>query len=201
MGNRGVLHDEHGTLGPRRWTNPAWITCRLEFKGRRRPMMAPNSWTELFFLDEAVAVAAGHRPCRQCRRADYEAFRDAWHAGNPGAGVLRTDRVAALDRLVHAERVRRDRSKVTFRAFLNTLPDGVFVELDGRPGEAWLVWRGQLHRYAPDGYAERIPRPRGWQVTVLTPRSYVAAIAAGYVPAVHDSVEPGRDELLELAVR
>lgn len=151
-GNRGILHDEHGNLGRRRWTSPAWIACALKFKGRRRPIMAPNSWTELFFLDEAVALAAGHRPCRECRRADHDAFRDAWHAGNPDAGIARVEPVSRVDRFLHGERVRRDRSKVTFRAFLNTVPDGVFVVRDEQPGEALA----HLARSAPPLRTRRV---------------------------------------------
>ncbi|HET7737128.1 MAG TPA: hypothetical protein VFK32_01000 [Tepidiformaceae bacterium] len=197
MGNRGQLHDDDGNLR-RRWTTLAWIACLLEFKGRKRQLMAPGLYTELFFLDEAVAFAAGHRPCFECRRPDAVRFRDTWIAANPGSGVRPGDRITALDLVLHAERVAADGTKPVTRTYLNTLPDGVFVALDDVPGEAWLNWLGQLHRYTPAGYVDARPRMRGVQVELLTPPSVVAAIAAGYVPSVHFSAESGGDELLDL---
>jgi hypothetical protein len=186
MGNRGILHDADGRVR-RRWAVKRWLICVLEFRGRRRTVMAPNRYTELFFLDEATALAAGHRPCAECRHARFAAFRDAWAAGNrylDGPGPVGAD---ALDDRLHAERVGRERSKRTEPADIDDLPDGVFVTLDERDGDAYLIRGDQLLAWSPGGYRERRSRSRGRVVNVLTPGSTVAAIRSGYVPELHPS--------------
>ncbi|MHB8576580.1 MAG: hypothetical protein ACYDCQ_14755 [Dehalococcoidia bacterium] len=196
MGNRGgCMHDEQQRLGTARWRNQHWIACLLEFKGRSRGVMTPRRYTELFFLDEATAFAAGHRPCAECRRPDFLRFKAAWLRGNPDAGVDERAGIVPIDAVLHAERVTRTRDKVTYRASIDVLPDGAFVELDDKPGEAYLLWRGRLRRWSFEGYTTARPKPAGVTVRVLTPRSSVNAIAAGYEPAVHASVPamaPGR---------
>jgi hypothetical protein len=180
MGNRGVLHDADGRVR-RAWQLRRWLICLLAFKGRRRRVMTPGHYTELFFLDEATALAAGHRPCAECRRDRFTAFRRAWPAAPPTAG--------ALDDRLHAERLAPDGSKRTFPADLDELPDGVFVRRPGR-GDACLVWGGGLLVWSAGGYTDRIARPAGIEVHVLTPASTVAAIRAGYVPDLHPSAAP-----------
>lgn len=183
MGNRGRLHRPDGTLGRSLWTSRTWIACALSFGDRRRTIMAPGSYTELFFLDEATACAAGHRPCAECRRADFRAFRDLW------ATVLGPARAPDIDRALHAARTRRDRSKVTFDALAATLPDGTMIRTPTGPallrGDAALPW-------SPAGYGPPGPRPRG-PVTVLTPAPFVALFRAGLRPAVHPSALPRPD--------
>jgi hypothetical protein len=126
MGNRGRLHDEEGRLR-RPWQVKRWLLCRLEFNGRRRVVMAPDRYTELFFLDEATGLAAGHRPCFECRRKSYNAFVDAWARGNGlGVGDQRPT-AASIDERLHQKRIGPGRSKRTFRASIDDLPDGVFV--------------------------------------------------------------------------
>lgn len=188
MGNRGVLHDAGGRIR-RSWQVKRWLLCVLEFKGRRRKIMAPNHYTELFFLDEATGLAAGHRPCAECRRGRFLAFRNAWAAGIGNAQEPPMTRAGTIDNRMHSERVGPDRSKRTFRASLDGLPDGVIVTLDDRRGDAYLIREGLLLAWSPGGYRERRPQPRGETVTVLTPRSTVSAIRAGYVPEVHASAE------------
>ncbi|HWE38235.1 MAG TPA: hypothetical protein VG406_16815 [Isosphaeraceae bacterium] len=186
MGNRGVLHDADGRIR-RPWQVRRWLICVLEFRGRRRTVMAPNRYTELFFLDEATGLAAGHRPCFECRRARYLAFRDAWATGNlPG---VRPEAITAgmMDDRLHAERVGPGRSKLTDTSSLDALPDGVFVTRDGPDGDPLLVLGGALLHWSPGGYHRRRSRPRGTSVTVLTPKSTVAAIRAGYMPEIHPS--------------
>ena len=165
----------------------AWVTCWLEFRDRHRPVMAPNRYTELFFLDEATALAAGHRPCGECRRPDLRRFRTAWLRGNPERGVASDALTEAIDRELHRDRLAADRRPVTYPADLSALPDGVFVGADA--GEALLLWRGTLLPWSPAGYGAPRPRPGRQRVTVLTPRSTVAAIAAGYTPAVHPTAD------------
>ena len=139
--------------------------------------MTPGSYTELFFLDEAVALAAGHRPCAECRHDDYVRFRQAWAAGERGRIPTAND----MDRTLAADRLAAPRIRRTYREQPSALPDGVYVALDGA---AWLLWRGAAHRWSAAGYVERRRRPRA-EVTVLTPRRTVAVITAGYRPHVH----------------
>ena len=186
MGNRGILHDAEGRIR-RPWAVKRWLLCVLEFHGRHRTVMSPNRYTELFFLDEATGLAAGHRPCFECRRGRYMAFRDAWAAGNPDVMGPEPPRADDIDDRLHAERVAPNRSKRTERAKLDDLADGVFISLDGRDGETCLVWGDGLFVWSPGGYRQRRRRPKGEVVTVLTPRSTVRAIRSGYVPEVHPS--------------
>jgi hypothetical protein len=158
----------------------------LEFKGRHRMVMTPNRYTELFFLDEATGLAAGHRPCAECRRSRYLAFRNAWAAGAKriiGSELIRAE---MMDAQLHAERIGPDRSKRVFTADIDELPNGVFINLDATDGNAWLIWGHGLLAWSAGGYTERRPRPKG-AVTVLTPKSTVAAIREVYVPEVHPS--------------
>lgn len=174
MGNRGILHDAGRRLGKARWKHPAWIACVLAFKGRRRELMRPGRYTELFFTDEAVALAAGHRPCAECRRDDYNRFRDAICAAHG-----ETLSAPQIDRLLHKARVRSwTREQITHNARLEDLPEGVFfrVETEPRP----LVRAGrQVWAWRHEGY-QRFTGALPGLVEVLTPRPIVAALAAGY---------------------
>jgi hypothetical protein len=185
IGNRGILHDPGRRLGRARWRHPHWIVCRLEFKGRRRQVMAPHAYTELFFLDEAVALAAGHRPCAECRRPAFNAFRSAWQRAFGGPAPLRAP---DIDRALHHARVEpRSRRQITFAAELDRLPDGAFVALAGDAATAWLVLGDRLFPYAPEGYGPARVRPSGCEARVLTPWPTVAVLAAGYRPELHPS--------------
>jgi hypothetical protein len=182
MGNRGRLHDDARRIVRRVQSGyRAWVTCVLAFKGRRRTVMTPGRYTELFFLDEATALAAGHRPCGECRREDYRRFKAAWLRGNPERGVGESAPIAALDRELHRDRLGPDGRPPTFVAAWASLPDGVFVA-GPRAGDAWLLWRGALWPWSAAGYGPAVALPGVGPATVLTPRSTVAAIAAGYVP-------------------
>jgi hypothetical protein len=182
MGNRGCLHDATGRI-VRPWATKLWIACRLEFAGRRRPLIQPGRYTELFFLDEAVALAAGHRPCAECRRADYDRFLGFWCAATGESRPRAQDLDATLD---GARVDRRAKRQVTHEAELAGLPDGSFVRLAGV--EAPLLVLGDTVRpYDPAGYGPPIERPAGARVTVLTPRPVVAVLRAGYRPVLHGS--------------
>lgn len=185
MGNRGVLHDAQGRIGQHRWRTQAWVTCRLAFKGRHRAVMTPGRYTELFFLDEATALAAGHRPCGECRRSDFLRFKAlARTAMDLAVGAP----IGALDRRLHTERTRRGPLGETHYASLGTLPDGVIVVLDGSPtGAPWLVLGSTVLRWSPGGYTQRQERPDAMEVAVLTPPCTVGALAAGYRPMLHAS--------------
>src|SRR5262249_39124126 len=144
MGNRGVLHDDEGRI-KRPWQLKRWLICVLEFRGRKRAVMTPNRYTELFFLDEATALAAGHRPCAECRHTRYRAFRDAWKLAN---GSNEWPAASEMDDCLHAERVNGGRSKNTFSSALDQLPDGVFLAFEGQPGQAYLVWGDSLFAWS-----------------------------------------------------
>lgn len=177
-GNRGIIHVADGRLGSARWSHQAWICCALDWQGRKRAVMSGRKWTELFFLDEAVALAAGHRPCGYCRRASYAAYRDAWAS----ATGTKPDH-KAMDRALHAARVRRDRSQIRTMADCANLPDGAFIL---HQGHAHLMRGDNAHPYAPTGYGPPIPRPSG-PITLLTPAPSVAVLKAGYRPVLHNS--------------
>ena len=184
MGNRGRFHDEEGRIR-RPWQVKRWLVCLLEFNGRHRTVMAPDRYTELFFLEEATALAAGHRPCFECRRKSYNAFVDAWSVGNLGKLGASRPTADSIDERLHGERVGHGRSRQTFMANIGELPDGVFVTLSRDRDCAYLLWSGHFLEWSPGGYKRVRPLPRGEVVSVLTPRSTVAAIRAGYVPEVH----------------
>ena len=165
MGNRGCIHDGVDIVRP--WNGKRWIICALEFKGWVAPKWEPGRWTALFFHDEAVALAAGHRPCALCRREDYQRYRDA--IGATGADEI--------DSRLHRDRLRGRTKRVHIRPWVE-LPAGVFVELDGGPAvvtvDAVVPWT------ADDGYLDPIRRPVVGDATVLTPATSVDAIRAGY---------------------
>jgi hypothetical protein len=185
MGNRGILHNDERRLGNARWQHPHWVACRIEFRGRRQEVMRPGAYTQLFFLDEAVALAAGHRPCAHCRRADYEAFVTAWITAS---GCALRPRAAELDWQLHRERVDpQTRRQITHQAPLATLPAGTFVTLPGKPATPCLVQASGLLAWTPEGYRPLREHPDEGEVTVLTPRATVAALAAGFQPQLHSS--------------
>jgi hypothetical protein len=186
MGNRGILHDAEGHI-KRAWQVKRWLVCVLEFRGRKREVMSPNRYTELFFLDEATALAAGHRPCAECRHAAFLAFCKAWKVVHPNVGGSQRPGADDIDNQLHTERVARDRSKRLFRANLEEMPNGVFVRRDDWGEGAYLVWDDGLLAWSAGGYTERRDRPKRAEVSVLTPESTVGVIRAGYAPEIHPS--------------
>jgi hypothetical protein len=189
MGNRGLLHNEHQEV-VRTWKLKAWLICLLEFKGRARKVMSPNLYTELFFLDEATAFAAGHRPCFECRREAAVRFRTAWVRGNPNYGFAENVAIGEIDAILHQERMDSKGEKRKFRALLSELPTGTFVLYEGKP---YLVSYKSLFLWSPSGYASSLNLSADTELEVLTPRSTVAAFRQGYMPQVaHTGAnEPG----------
>lgn len=183
MGNRGCLHNELQQI-VRHHHGKRWISCRLSFKGVKRKIMAPGKYTELFFLDEATALAAGHRPCAECSRHRYREFVEAWAKGNPG--VFGSDGLNAntVDAHLHSERLDEQGNKRMFTEELDSLPDGTFVMWPAaQPEHAVLVLGDALLVWKPDAYALMArARPKGVNVSVITPRSIVNALSAGYRP-------------------
>jgi hypothetical protein len=186
MGNRGVLHDDEGRI-KQQWLLKRWIVCVLEFRGRKREVMSPGRYTELFFLDEATAFASGHRPCAECRRADYNQFCLCFDPSKVSKGLPIAE---LIDDQLHAERLTPERRKRSYTASLDELPDAAFVTVPEWGEEALLVWGKHLLTWSPGGYKERKRRPKNVKVRVLTPRSTVRVIQAGYQPAVHASALP-----------
>ncbi len=175
MGNRGGrIHDDRRELGTRRWASKQWICCRLEFNNRHRDVWG-NSYTELFFLDEVTALAAGHRPCFECRRKDAEHFARLF-SGRPQRASAST-----MDNILHAERLDRKVKRI-HRRDIDTLPDAAMIAIDGA---AFAVRGGSLLRWAQTGYAETASRPRAVTVDVLTPPSILAVLQRGYRPLWH----------------
>jgi hypothetical protein len=177
-GNRGIIHDPATkTLLNRRWSSPAWITCLCEFRGWRRPVMARRSWTELFFLDEATAFAAGHRPCFLCRREDANRFRAAWETGNGVNDVS----AKAMDARLHRERLDHRRKRLhVLPTPLAQLPDGAMVQ---QGEDSFLVHQGRVLLWSFAGYTRMDRAPDS--PMLLTPPSTVRALAAGYKPRLH----------------
>ncbi|MGQ0686915.1 hypothetical protein [Bradyrhizobium sp.] len=179
-GNRGIIHDPATkTLLKKRWSNPAWLACVCEFRGRRREVMGGRSWTELFFLDEATALAAGHRPCFYCRRDDANRFRSCWEKGNRVAGLRAKD----IDAVLHRERLDRGRKRLhPLPMPLEKLPDGAMVQA----GEgSYLIVDGKLLHWSFAGYC-KMEAPIG-DAMLITPPSVLRALASGFQPALHPS--------------
>jgi hypothetical protein len=177
MGNRGGrLHDEARRLGARRWVSKQWICCKLDFNNRHRDVWG-DGYSELFFLDEVTAFAAGHRPCFECRRHEAERFAALFSGKRQRAGA------AQMDRVLHAERLDGKAKRLHTRA-LDTLPNGAMI---ARDGGGFAVRGTHLLRWTPSGYADAHPRPRGIVVDVLTPPSILAVLARGYAPLWHQS--------------
>jgi hypothetical protein len=178
-GNRGIIHDPETKTLTRRWASQAWLTCVCEFRGRRREVMGGRSWTELFFLDEATAFAAGHRPCFYCRRDDAVRFRAAWEQGNRVANVRARD----IDGVLHRERLSAGKKWLHACTLPPAeLPDGTMVQLGS---ESYLIARGRVLQWSPGGYRKVEGTIKN--AMLLTPPSTVRALGAGYRPVLHPS--------------
>lgn len=189
-GNRGCLHDDTGRIR-RRYNGKRWISCQLRFRGwHRYPLLQPGRFTELFFLDEVTAFAAGHRPCALCRREDYVRFTDIWRGTHPD--LIGAD---AIDAHLHTERVDPEtRAHRLHDAEIDDLPDGAFVRRDGAP---WLVLGANLLRWTVAGYDERMPRPTRRPASLITPPSLLAILRSDWrssVPILHPSAVAPDDE-------
>lgn len=189
LGNRGVLHEGHDIV--RQYASTAWITCALEFRGWVAPQWEPRRWTALFFADEAVALAAGHRPCALCRRGAYAAYQQAVAAASGEGPLLAPELDARLheERLVTKARNRRRLVRRTHRLAWPSLPLGAFVVRSDGPA---LVTASGLMGWSPVGYGTRTPRPEGGDAEVITPPTSLAALAHGYLPQVDPAARAGR---------
>jgi hypothetical protein len=188
MGNRGgCFHRDDQKLVDRRWVSRQWICCVLDFRGRKRAVMSPGLYTELFFLDEATALAAGHRPCFECRRKEATTFAVLWTGGVPGATGDRA-RASVMDAVLHEERLDEHGRQRRHRMRARGLPDGTMVRLDDA---AWLVHQDTLRRWTPDGYSTSARLLPAGKVEVLTPPSIVAVLERGFEPRLHPTALEG----------
>jgi hypothetical protein len=196
-GNRAVLVDGRGKLA-RYSRGQAWAICVLSFKGRRRQQWSPGRVTELYFLDEATGLAAGHRPCGECRYRDYQAFKRAWAAasGTPTSGGTPGELpgVGEIDARLPGDRLNGPGTRRTYQASLAELPSGAVVDIGGVP---WLIYDGGLLAWTPGGYQKRHAGAPAGPVMVITPRATVAVLAAGYRPVIHSSAFSARTSVLE----
>jgi hypothetical protein len=184
MGNRGCLHDAHGLIR-RPFQTTRWIICQLAFKERRRSIMTPGHYTELFFLDEATALAAGHRPCAECSRERFNLFRRVWAVANPDLVDTVKPSAVYIDTVLHGERIAGGGGKLCYRARLPGLPAGVLITLDQK--QAMLWFGGKLWPWRPQGYGPPVVDNETTLVDVLTPHSVVRTLVHGYPVAIHPS--------------
>lgn len=182
-GNRGCLHDDQQHIR-RQFQGERWIICLLEFKGRKRNLMTPGHYTELFFLDEATALAAGHRPCAECQRERFTRFRNLWATANPERAGTSRPTATVMDAVLHQERTALIDDGNWSCIAIESLPDGVFVTDDGRT--AYLILAGRVLRWTSGGY-ELPTAPLQHRVRILTPASVVRTLAAGYPADIHPS--------------
>ncbi|MFH6770266.1 hypothetical protein V8G56_16065 [Gaetbulibacter aquiaggeris] len=184
LGNRGMLHNTSKEIVSVHKIK-GWVTCLLEFKGRKREIMAPNTYTELFFLDEATAFSAGHRPCAECRRERYNEFKEKWLSANSHLLEGNKPTIANIDKVIHQERLHK-KEKITYSTNFGALPDGTMIRRDSN---AYLIWKNKLYLWTFSGYSlADIKIEKNDVVKVLTPKSYVKMFSNNFVPIIHDSI-------------
>ena len=184
MGNRGCLHDPQGQIR-RQFQGQRWIICLLQFKGRKRSIMTPGAYTELFFLDEATALAAGHRPCAECQRERFNHFREIWAKANPDKTSMARPAATSMDAVLHKERTVPGKNFPRICYSADNLPNGAFVTDDEET--AYLVLKNRLLRWGPGGYEHPSEPSIQFPARVLTPPSVVRALVAGYPVGIHTS--------------
>ena len=189
--NRGCLHDDHEQIR-RQFQGKRWIICLLDFKGRKRSIMTPGHYTELFFLDESTALAAGHRPCAGCQRGRFNLFREIWAEANPNSAGTPRPAATALDAILHHERIVTSGQAHRYCNSIEDLPDGAFVTDDEQI--AYLVLRNQLLRWSPAGYRHPPVRTIRYPLRVLTPASVVRTLTASYPVSIHSSAFQGVEQ-------
>lgn len=184
MGNRGCLHDGQGHI-VRQFQRQSWVICLLSFKSRKRPIMQPGHYTELFFLDEATAMAAGHRPCARCQRGRFNLFQEFWAKANSETTSSRKPTATLIDAALHSERTSGNTQARRYCNSLESLPDGTFITNDER--NAYVILKNQLFKWSPAGYENTEGRDFKFPARVLTPASIVRTLSVGYPVGIHSS--------------
>jgi hypothetical protein len=184
LGNRGILHNSSKEIVSTHKIK-GWVTCLLQFKGRKREIMAPNRYTELFFLDEATAFSAGHRPCAECRRERYNEFKEKWLKANGNLLEGNKPTVSNIDKVIHEQRIHK-KEQITYITNFGLLPDGTIIE---QKTKAYLIWKNKLFLWTFSGYLlADIKIGEHDEVKVLTPKSYVKMFLNNFVPNIHNSI-------------
>jgi hypothetical protein len=187
MGNRGNLHNGRKELIRQTKSNyRGWVNCLLKFNGIQREVMSPGKYTELFFLDEATAFSAGHRPCNDCQKDRLKEFKNIWLSANESAYTLTGTNLKDIDEVIQEERIDTNGNKVTCFSEITGLPDGTFIELEDK---YFLKWRSSLLEWSFDGYVSAVPIPSNKTAKVLTPKSIVRCFSSGFLPKVHESAK------------
>jgi len=187
MGNRGNLHNANKELiRQTKRSYKGWVACLLEFESIQRKVMNPGQYTELFFLDEATAFSAGHRPCNDCQKDRLKEFKKIWLGTNESAYTLTSTNVKDIDEIIQEERVDANGNKVTYSSGIIELPDGIFVEFEDK---YFLKWRNSLLEWSIDGYVSAVPISNNKTAKVLTPKSIVRCFSSGFLPKVHESAK------------
>lgn len=185
LGNRGILHNERKEI-IYQWRHKSWVTCRLEYQGRKRKIFSQGNYSELFFLDEATAFSAGHRSCAECRRDRYSEFKLHWCLANRSSSNPSEIKISEIDKQIHSERAVAGGGKITYQDKYSAIPEGAFIEINGG---AFLLWGGYLHQWSFQGYSkENMEIEPSAVVTVITPQSIVRMFNSGFRPQVHESV-------------
>jgi hypothetical protein len=182
LGNRGILHNEKRQI-VKPYQHQSWVTCKLKFKDRRRKLMSQGTYTELFFLDESTAFAAGHRPCCECRRERYTEFKDYWARANLykyGNDI----KISIINKIMHKERIKK-RIKITYKSNIKDLPDGTIFSSNGA---AYLIFKSKIYFWSFEGYSLQNNIYFPGKVDILTPKSIINAFKLGFKPEVHKSV-------------
>jgi len=182
LGNRGILHNGKKQI-VKAYQHQSWVTCRLKFKNRKRKLMTPNNYTELFFLDEATAFASGHRPCCECRRKRYLEFKDYWVRANLKEQVNGI-KISVINKLMHKDRINKGK-KITYKANLKELPDGTIFSYNR---SAYLTFESKIYLWSFEGYSfsQSVNIPH--EVDVLTPKSIVNIFRLDFKPEIHKSI-------------
>ncbi|MAC83959.1 MAG: hypothetical protein CL624_07470 [Arcobacter sp.] len=184
LGNRGIIHNEQKEIiSP--FKIKGWVTCQLEFKGRKRELMAKGRYTELFFIDEATAFSAGHRPCAECRRTRYNEFKSKWLEANQNLLIDDSRSIANIDKIIHQDRINK-KQKVTYQDKMTLLPNGTMIQIDNIE---YLIWNYKVFKWTFEGYESTNINIIDKNVTVLTPKSYVEMFKKGFIPTVHISLQ------------
>ena len=184
LGNRGIIHNgQQEIVSP--FKIKGWVTCQLEFKGRKRELMAKGRYTELFFLDEATAFSAGHRPCAECRRPRYKEFKEKWLEANQSLLIDNSTSIASIDKIIHQDRINK-KQKVTYQNKMNLLPNGTMIQIDSIE---YLIWKSKIFKWTFEGYEPTNINISNNDVMILTPKSYVEMFKKGFTPTVHISLQ------------
>ena len=189
LGNRGIIHNERKEIVSL-FKIKGWVTCQLKFKGRKRELMAKGKYTELFFLDEATAFSAGHRPCAECRKARYNEFKTKWLEANQKLLIGDSTSIANIDKIIHQDRINK-KQKVTYQNKMNLLPKGTMIQIDSID---YIIWNDEVFKWTFEGYEPTHINITDKDVIVLTPKSYVEMFRKGFIPSVHISLQEAEQE-------